>query len=321
VSQLEDLYIKAEMQLAEGNEAEALTLFREASSLDPLSLPVHHELLNSGPEKYRVRRVIASFCAERLENLQNIADQEKAPREPFSPKLFMYWAQGFDRAPPIVQACFREVQRLHDKDDVVLLTDENIADWVDMPAQLVQNLEGKKTFFSDVLRLALLAKHGGIWMDATCYLREPILHNFDAWSASGYFALSAGGPGRFSNWLLASPPAGRLVVMMRELLFDYYSKYKKPLQYFMFHHMVEALYYLDAEVRKICEQMPVLSGWQPRRLQHYCHKSIENRKIINMYRSKSFHKISYKKVARKILEENSLYNAIVCGDYALLGDS
>ena len=59
-----------------------------------------------------------------------------------------------------------------------------------------------RTNYSDLLRLSLLAKHGGMWMDSTFFVTEPILDEyfkvafmvnkrpdyFHASIASGYFA-------------------------------------------------------------------------------------------------------------------------------------
>lgn len=65
---------------------------------------------------------------------------------------------------------------------------------------------------SDLLRCALLADAGGVWVDATCLCVTP-LNNwvFDVIS-SGFFAFRDPGPDRLiSNWLLASVPGCSLV--------------------------------------------------------------------------------------------------------------
>ncbi|WP_288360217.1 capsular polysaccharide synthesis protein [uncultured Bacteroides sp.] len=89
--------------------------------------------------------------------------------------IWQYWGQGIDThtLPEIIQICFQSVDKYKGDYQVIRLTDATIPDYLDLPAfvwEKRKNPQFTRTFFSDLLRLALLATYGGIWLDATILL-------------------------------------------------------------------------------------------------------------------------------------------------------
>lgn len=90
--------------------------------------------------------------------------------------VFTLWLQGEESAPPIVKACIRSMRR-HLKQKLVVLDEKTLSDWISLPEDIVRKwTEGKMCTanFSDICRLELLYRYGGIWMDATDYMTAPI---------------------------------------------------------------------------------------------------------------------------------------------------
>ena len=78
--------------------------------------------------------------------------------------------------PPVVRSCYKSVLKNAEKHPVILITENNITEYVDIPQYIYEKIREKKmtlTHFSDILRENLLYKHGGIWMDATIYMTAP----------------------------------------------------------------------------------------------------------------------------------------------------
>lgn len=91
-------------------------------------------------------------------------------------KIWCFWGQGITNMPPIVKACYSQMKRMN-PDKVVLLTNDNVKEFVDIPDFVYKKLEkGELLYahFSDILRNSLLAKYGGLWLDVTCWLARPI---------------------------------------------------------------------------------------------------------------------------------------------------
>ena len=78
-------------------------------------------------------------------------------------RIWVFWGQGEDPMPVLVRACYKQLISLNG--NVVLVTKENVHDYVDIPAAIYQKVEsGKLTWanFSDIVRTTLLAQHGGL---------------------------------------------------------------------------------------------------------------------------------------------------------------
>lgn len=91
-------------------------------------------------------------------------------------RAFTIWFQGEDKAPALVKACFRSMRR-HLKQELVVLDENTLFDWITLPEHIVRKWkEGKipHTQFSDICRIELLFEHGGLWFDATDYVTAPV---------------------------------------------------------------------------------------------------------------------------------------------------
>jgi hypothetical protein len=105
-------------------------------------------------------------------------DAEKNHSEMLTNKdypIWCFWWQGEDKMPFIAKSCFERIKR--NNDNVVLITQKNIHQYVDIPNVIFERVnEGKISFthLSDILRLTLLADHGGMWVDVTCFNPYPI---------------------------------------------------------------------------------------------------------------------------------------------------
>lgn len=104
-------------------------------------------------------------------------------------RIWVFWGQGEDQMPVLVRACYKQLISLNG--DVVLVTKENVHDYVDIPAAIYQKVEsGKLTWanFSDIVRTTLLAQHGGLWLDATVWITRPF--PFDDFKTMPFYSVN-----------------------------------------------------------------------------------------------------------------------------------
>ncbi|EAL3888445.1 glycosyl transferase [Campylobacter lari] len=124
-----------------------------------------------------------------LNNYVNPFLERKIPHFDFEKKhhfkndkiIWQFWYQGKDQASPMIQQCFNSVQsQMKDDYTIIILDKDNIKYYLDFPPYIIEKLEnnffGKKTitFFSDLLRVCLLATYSGIWCDASIFLSSKI---------------------------------------------------------------------------------------------------------------------------------------------------
>lgn len=94
--------------------------------------------------------------------------------------IWQYWGQGFsgDQPPVVVKYCLETVERYRGDCRVIHLSDDTISDYIDLPDFIWEGLRDNpsltRTFFSDLLRLALLEAYGGVWLDSTILLTREL---------------------------------------------------------------------------------------------------------------------------------------------------
>ncbi len=135
----------------------------------------------------------------------------------FARTIWSYWQQGEIRAPPIVRLCFESWRRCNPAWRLVVLDEQSLEDVVDL-TPIVRNADRPDLTvqkISDIVRLCLLRKEGGVWADATVFCRVPLDEWLPEYGASGFFAFANPGPDRMmSSWFLA---AARDHVLLAEL--------------------------------------------------------------------------------------------------------
>ncbi|OWY15584.1 hypothetical protein B6V72_03130 [Thioclava sp. F34-6] len=119
-------------------------------------------------------------------------------------KIHSLWNTGWQE-PPSVVAKVRQSWDHHAGDyEVNALQDDDLQRHMEELGLSNANLTIQAA--SDLLRTKLLFEQGGIWLDATCLLSDPLSNWIsDATSESGFFAFTRPGADRLiSSWCLAS---------------------------------------------------------------------------------------------------------------------
>lgn len=286
-----------------GNIDQAASLYRRALLLDPDTSHADWSMLESTPRSFPERRMIRGMLRTKLPKFTNSSYLEAKGAAPLTaPKVFMYWGQGFEAAPPIVRSALRSALRHHEENDIVLLHDGNVRDWVDFPDHIWKIAETHRTAFSDLLRFELLANHGGIWADATCYPTADLTSKFnDMTEGSGFFAFGKGKPGVISSWFLASQPHSYIACMMRDAMRLYWNVFDRPITYFYMHQIWLQLYQLDDRFRAYADSIPDL-GINPRAVHRAMLKDVDAVDVDLLLAGSFVHKLTYKNPAEMVTE-------------------
>lgn len=109
--------------------------------------------------------------------------------------IWIFWWQGEKSMPPVVRACYKSVLKHKENHKVVLVTRDNVKEYVDIPEQIYTLASKEKisiTHLSDVVREHILYQQGGIWMDATLYMTAPFdvsIYQYEYYSLKGAFKI------------------------------------------------------------------------------------------------------------------------------------
>ena len=91
--------------------------------------------------------------------------------------IWMLWFQGIENAPPIVKACIQSVKKNSGGHKVHVLSKNDLEKYIKLPEFIIQKFKNKIISFahlSDIIRMGLLYKYGGYWIDATYFLTTPL---------------------------------------------------------------------------------------------------------------------------------------------------
>ena len=145
------------------------------------------------------------------------------PRKVAGPVAWSLWDTGVESAPPLVQRCLRSQAEFGSQ---VVLTEGSVADYVVVPDWVMAQRDRMATVhFSDILRLILLAAHGGTWMDATVLLTGPAPAQV---AAAPFFAFTRpSDPFLLSSWYLKAEQGNPLVDAWLELAHPAESTFRK----------------------------------------------------------------------------------------------
>ena len=147
-----------------------------------------------------------------------------------SKTIWMLWFQGFDAAPDVVKSCVKSWQKHHPDWTIELLDQTNINRFLS-PEELEtfsskDNL--KLAHQADIIRIILLKKFGGVWVDATSYCVMPLSSWLPKHMKSDFFAFSKPGRDReISNWFMGSEKNGYIITSMVKDVYDYWKVYPR----------------------------------------------------------------------------------------------
>lgn len=154
-------------------------------------------------------------------------------------RIWVCWWQGLDHAPELVKKCIDSIVQNAGDHQVTVITEKNYRQFVDIPAWAEEKFRKgiiSRTHYSDILRLCLLAQHGGMWLDATFFCTEPILDSYfrlPLWSIRrpDYLHVSVA-CGQFATYSLACSYENRwLFATIRDFVLNYWRTHDLMVDY------------------------------------------------------------------------------------------
>lgn len=205
-------------------------------SLEIVRLSVQNKILKKLRKKYKKK--IENFAAEIDKSCKD------APHENCG-KIWFCWFQGLENAPQTVKTCYNSLKENIRDREIIVITEENFGDYVEFPDYILEKYKKgviSRTHFSDLLRLELLIKYGGSWIDSTVYCSGGEIPSYML--GGGLFLFRDLKPGldghavSISNWFITADSGDKILMLTRDLLYAYWKK-SKLTDYFIFHDFFE----------------------------------------------------------------------------------
>lgn len=154
--------------------------------------------------------------------------------------VWICWLQGMENAPKVVQDCYESIRYWLKDKKIIVITEENFDQYAQLPKYIVEKWKSgiiSNTHFSDILRLELLVRHGGLWLDATTFftgsLPEYITRKDFFVYRNGWMDMEMI---NMASWLIYSKYTNNILLLeTQKLLYEYWKKYDFLKNYFLLH--------------------------------------------------------------------------------------
>jgi len=123
--------------------------------------------------------------------------------------IWMYWHQGFMDSPELIKMCFTSWKIRNPEYELRFLDHESVHKYIDIPSYIdIMRKDIPIQKYANHIRLNLLNKYGGIWVDANIYCFVPLDHWLNAnLMKQGIFMFTNSFQDRLiANWFIASEP-------------------------------------------------------------------------------------------------------------------
>lgn len=210
---------------------------------------------------------------------------------------FVYW--DTEERPPLVQLCIESMRRHLPKDiRLVELNGENLGDWISLDDR-VRDAVARQSNLSDVIRTQLLTEHGGVWLDATVMLRDGCEADFDMMLRQDLFMFTYAGS-RTGSWVMAAKPRSYRAQLIRASLESWLLETGEWTNYFMFHDIVEMLYWSNPRYRQHWNEGAKVHPRAALALHGMLARSVSDEEWSTAVRASPIHKLNWKITPRDL---------------------
>lgn len=246
---------------------------------------------------------------DKYNNEENSKNKKIIPR-----KVYFCWFQGIDKAPELVKKCYASIKKHITDREIVLITEDNYHDYVTFPKFIEDKINSgiiSRTHMSDLLRLELLTRYGGTWIDATVLCTAtPPAYMLDS-DMFVFQLLKPGCDGHslcFSNWFITAKPGAILLRLTLDLLYKYWQEHDVMWDYFIFHQITEVV---RAKCPKEWSKIIPFSNEVPHILLLRLFEPYNEEMWQSIKEETPFHKLSYKFNEEKLNKHGTYYSKII----------
>ena len=257
-----------------------------------------------------------------FEYMLKFAEYANAPEIKTSNKykkcIWQLWMQGEENAPEIIKICLNSVRKYAGKRKVILLTEENVKDYVDINSVIWEKYKNGlilPAHFSDYIRLCLLSKYGGTWVDASIMFTDKLpksitKENFFMYkTAAGMYLDNA--PEKttvmhtiswtckqnyhlISNWFIHCKKGHIIPSVLLNMYTQCLIQEEVLPDYYIFHILFTIMLIYNEDCRKAYNKMPKCSHIKPVMMQWRMKWTYNQELWDSIVKDSTLHKLTYK---------------------------
>lgn len=279
--------------------------------IDGIFPPEKHSFYISVIEEY-VDRFMKPIV-EKYSDIENTPveykDGEKVP-------VWCCWWQGVEQMPELVKLCNDRLCQMipENQAELYMITEKNYMDYVELPEYIIEKFKAGKmsiTALSDILRVALLAKYGGFWIDSTVFISNYFPTDF---IKKSYYSQRMYDPikwrreackGRWCGFLVGGKAENVIFLLLRDAFFEWWRIHDSVIDYVILDYFLLSGY---KGVPSITNQINDIPNNNPGVFDMYgkLHMPYSEQLYHSLTKDTNLHKLTYKiDLYKKTQEGNS----------------
>ena len=240
---------------------------------------------------------------------------EALPKVANPNRIWFMWLQGLDEAPDVVKQCYKSLKKNIPDKEIVVIDEKNVFDYIELPDYIMEKYKKGiigKAHFSDLIRLELLIKYGGYWIDSTILCTDSSMmkniDKLDLFMYSYYYFGFNAEIMSYNNFFIYSTTNNNILCLEREFLHSYYKDYNRILDYFIFHlFLTIACEYYYREAYKI----PIVSQVSAHVLATYIDRPFNENEYEILKSTTGFHKLSTRFNKSRMEKTGTFFDVVV----------
>lgn len=188
-----------------------------------------------------------------------VKSTENTPASTAFPKIiWTCWWQGEQNLPPVIKKCIASIRKHCPDFELRVISADNMHDYIELPDYILQKHKKgyiSRTHLSDILRISLLEKYGGLWMDATVLLTAGLPQIM---LDSPFFAYHCHELYQGQIWFFKTYPHHPIISGLKKLLLAYWKDENKIINYFFAYILWDLLLENNTECNKLWAQTTLI---------------------------------------------------------------
>ena len=232
--------------------------------------------------------------------------------------VWFCWLQGIEQAPDIVKACYNSLKRNLPDREIKVIDNNNWTEYVELPESIISKWQKgliPAALFSDLLRLELLIKYGGTWIDSTVLCTgfngskaQEFKKYLDADLFLFQYTKQGSIPVSISNWFITACSNNEVLIVLRDMLYAYWKDYNCTLDYYIFHLFFSML---SKEYPEEILAMPYGQSMNSLALLHHWDEKFNQTKWDRLVDNVCFHKLAFRLDDNIKTNKDNYYNYII----------
>lgn len=176
--------------------------------------------------------------------------------------IWFAWLQGKNNLPEICRCCYKLLCSNANGHPVIFVSNNNVDDYIDIPHYIKEKYAKgiiPPALYTDIIRICLLAKYGGLWVDATVLITQPIskdyfdkpFNSIKIHERDNYVTRCM-----WTVFLLSTNGKKNYFPVIRDMLFEYWLHEDCYIDYFLTDYCIDYIYQNDKDFNNLINDIP-----------------------------------------------------------------